>query len=174
MNLHQHLKDRHLDVSLYSSVIICDDVVVFPLWNLSGQWCGYQQYRPEADKAAKNHPRDGRYYTSLHGSKYEKPIGVWGVDTLHFDPHIVVIVEGVFDACRLHNRGIPAVALLSSSYKSYRNWINSLGRKVYKVEDDHGSSLGPYQNLHLPDGVGDLGECSEQQLTTVINQIKGE
>lgn len=170
MNLEQHLKDRHLDTDKYS-VFICDDVVILPLWNLSGQMVGYQQYRPDADKQKKNNPREGRYYTFVHGDKYTKPLAVWGTETLNYRDDILVIVEGVFDACRLHNYNIPCVALLSSSYKHYKNWLNSLGRKIYKVEDDHGSSLGPYEKLTLPAGVNDLGDCSEDQVESVIRQI---
>jgi len=171
MNLSKHLKERHFQAERYS-VFLCEDVVIFPLWNLSGQMVGYQQYRPSANKEKRNYPRDCRYYTSVHGDKHSKPIAVWGVDTLHYRKDIVVIVEGIFDACRLHNHGIPCVALLSSSYKPHKNWLTSLGRKVYKVEDDHGSGLGPYEGLKLPEGVADLGECTEDQVKDLVSQIK--
>lgn len=170
--LRKHLEDRHMDLSRYSGVYFGDDVVIFSLWNLSGQMVGYQQYRKDAEKEAKNHPREGRYYTSIHGKKYEKPLAVWGLESLCYDPRILVIVEGIFDAVRLHNRDVPAIALLSSSHKHYKSWLNSLGRKIYKVEDDHGSSLGPYAPLIIPPGVEDLGACTEEQLTTVTTQLE--
>jgi len=151
--------------------MIFDDVVIFPLWNLSGQYIGYQQYRPGDTKGRRNDPRDGRYYTSLHGDKNEKPLAVWGLETYHYDDRCLVVVEGVFDAVRLHNHGVPCVAVLSSSTKHLRNWLSSLGKKIYKVEDGHGSKLGPYQNLELPFGRKDLGECSEDQVKEVLETL---
>lgn len=169
LKMFKHLKDRHLQVARYSGIMVCEDVVVFPLWNLSGQFVGYQQYRPGASKERRNNPREGRYYTSLHGDKNEKPLAVWGLETFHYDSRYLVIVEGVFDAVRLHNQGVPCVAVLSSDTKHLRNWLNSLGRKIYKVEDDHGSKMGPYTNLPIPPGRADLGECSEDEIKEVLN-----
>ncbi len=121
----------------------------------------------------KNDPREGRYYTSLHGDKNEKPLAVWGLESLDYDHRYVVIVEGIFDACRLHNMGVPSVALLTSSHKHARNWLTSLGRKVYKIEDDHGSKLGPYDELKVPEGRGDLGECLDDEIGEMLcNQLR--
>ena len=172
MNLHHHLIERYLNTNRYSGVMVFDDVIIFPMWNLSGMMVGYQQYRPGADKTRKNDPRDGRYYTSVHGDKYSKPIAIWGLESFDYRGDILVITEGIFDASRFHNMGIPAVALLSSSYKHYRNWLTSTGRKVYKVEDDHGSSLGTYQNLLIPEGRNDVGECTDEEVVGVINQMR--
>lgn len=174
MNLKRHLNDRQLWLSLYDGIQIVEeeDLVIFPLWNLSGQMVGYQQYRPNATKDKKNDPREGRYYTSLHGNKYEKPLGVWGLETYHFDSRYLFITEGIFDACRLHNLGIPAVALLNSSHKHYKNWLTSTGRRIIKVEDDHGSSLGPYENLSIPSDRSDLGECTDDEIfDALLNSI---
>lgn len=167
--LRDHLKERQLDISRYSGIHVADDVVTFTLWNLSGMFIGYQQYRPGAEKKKmKNDPREGRYYTSLHGNKGEKPFAVWGPESLSYDPSVIVIVEGIFDACRIHTLNVPAVALLNSSFKQAKNWLTCLGRKVYKVEDDHESKLGPYQNLPLPIGRGDVGECTDAELSSML------
>lgn len=168
MDLHQHLLDRHLEVERYSGIMVMEDVVVFPLWNLSGQMVGYLQYRPGASKQKRNNPREGRYYTSLHGNKNEKPLAVWGLESLSYDPRYLVIVEGIFDACRLHNYNVPAVALLTASSKHAKNWLNSLGRKIYKIDDDHASKLGPYPNIELPINRADVGECSHKELDLII------
>lgn len=169
MNIDTHLKnDRYLQKELYNGVMVFDDIAIFPLWNLSGCYCGYQQYRPLADKKRKNNPRDGRYYTSIHGDRHNKPLAVWGLESYHYRKDILIITEGIFDSCRLHNLGIPAVALLTSSYKHCKNWLTSTGRKIYKVEDDHGSSLGPYENLHLPEGRCDVGECTDDEITHML------
>lgn len=167
----EHLKSRHMDVDLYSGIMIFDDVAIFPLWNLTGVYCGYQQYRPNASKERKNDPRDGRYYTSLHGDKNEKPLAMWGLESYHMDSRYLVIVEGVFDAVRLHNHGIPAIATLTSNTKHLRNWLTCTGRKIFKVDDDHGSNLGRYENINLPDGVKDLGDCSEENINNIVKHI---
>lgn len=163
-----HLQKRCLDVSKYPSVIVLTDVVIFPLWNLSGQYTGYQQYRPNADKKKRNHPREGRYYTSLHGDKNEKPIGVWGLESYYYRDDVLFICEGIFDTCRLHNIGLPAVALLSSDHGHYKNWLTSIGRKIYKVEDDHGSNLGPYEAVKVPPHRSDLGECTLEEISQAL------
>lgn len=171
MNLQEHLKQRHLDVDRYSGIMFMGDVIIFPLWNLTGQFVGYQQYRPGASKERKNDPRDGRYYTSLHGDKNEKPLAVWGLESFAYDRRYVVIVEGIFDAANIHNLEVPSIALLNSSYKHYRNWLTCLGRKVYKIEDGHGSSLGPYQNIPLPDGRDDVGDCTTDEVRNMLLSV---
>jgi len=165
----EHLESRHLQLERYNGIYVSDDVVCFTLWNLSGQMCGYQQYRPDADKKKKNHPREGRYYTSIHGGKNEKKVAVWGLETLAYRSDVLVITEGIFDCCRFHNYDIPAVALLSSSWKHYRNWLLCLDRKIYKAEDESGSSLGPFENIPCPEK--DFGECREHQMRAIITRI---
>ena len=165
----EHLKSRHLQLERYSGIYVSEDVTCFTLWNLSGQMCGYQQYRPNAAKEKKNDPREGRYYTSIHGKKNEKPLAVWGLETLDYRNDLLIVTEGIFDACRFHNYDIPAVALLSSSWKHYRNWLLSLGRVIYKAEDENGSSLGPFPNIPCPEK--DFGECTEEQMELVCAEI---
>lgn len=174
MILEEHLEKRHMQVERYNGVSVDQEsgVVVFPLWNLSGQMVGYHQYRPLGEKKAKNHPKDGRYFTYLSGDKRLKSMGVWGLESLDYDTDYLVICEGVFDACRLHNFEIPCVALLTSSHKYFRNFLTCTERKICKVEDDHGSLLGPYTNFSLPDGVEDLGDCSEDQVKKIAKEIK--
>jgi len=172
MNIADHLKERHMDISRYNGVYLDDDncMVTFVLWNLSGEAVGYQRYNPLADKEKKNDPREGRYYTYLTGDKKNKRMGMWGLESLSYRKDILVIVEGVFDAVRLHNLNIPCVALLSSSYKPYKNFLTSIGRKVYAVEDDHGSSLGPYEKIHIPEGYGDLGEMTNEDVESLLKE----
>lgn len=170
MNIKNHLKDRHLELDQYNGIFISEEnqLACFLLWNLSGQICGYQQYRPLETKEKKNNPREGRYYTSVHGKKYEKPLAIWGLETLNYRQDILVITEGIFDACRFHNYQIPAVALLNSSWKPARNWLLSINRKIFKGEDDHGSSLGPFENIPCPES--DFGECSDEQIKKIVEK----
>jgi hypothetical protein len=161
--------NRHLEIERYNGVYISDNVTCFTLWNLSGQMCGYQQYRPSATKDKKNNPRDSRYYTSVHGKRNEKPIAIWGLESLDYRSDVLVIVEGIFDACRFHNHNIPSVALLSSSWKPYSSWLFCIGRKIYKGEDESGSGLGPFTNLECPEK--DFGECTGEQMREVVKLI---
>ena len=168
--LKQHLVERHLQRERYN-VLFGEGVVLFPLWNLSGQLCGVLQYNPLGDKKnSKNHPRDGKYYTSIHGGKHTKPIAVWGLETLHYRNDILVITEGVFDACRFHNEGIPTIALLSNNVKRYKSWLLSSGRKIYKAEDVSRSFLGPFPNIPCPEK--DFGECTSDQVREAVMELK--
>ena len=173
MNLSSHLESRHMDVSRYSSIHLDEEngLVLFLLWNLSGQLVGYQQYRPSASKKGQNNPRENRYYTSIHGNRNEKPLAVWGLETLAYRKDLLVICEGVFDACRLHNQGIPAIATLTGTPRHLDLWLFSLGRKLYTVPDDHGSKLGRYEELQLPPDRGDLGECTEEEIIVLTNRL---
>ena len=134
MNLEQHLRDRHLDLSLHRPWMDhVEGVVTFPLWNLSGQLVGYQQYRPGASKDKSNDPRAGRYFTFRKQPTHT----VWGVESLHLTPGLVAVTEGVFDAARLTSRGVSAVAVLSNDpVRDLKNWFSSLGRVVVAVCDN--------------------------------------
>lgn len=173
-NLIDHLKERHLETDLYQFITIDpkEGVVTFPLWNLSGQMVGYQVYRPGADKKKKNHPKEGRYYTFLSGDKKSKAFGVWGMESLSYSSGYLVVCEGIFDACRLHNHGIPCIAILSSDTKYFKNLLTCLGRKIIVVEDDHGSKLGQYTKVTIPDCVNDIGDCTEDQIFSIVSDIK--
>lgn len=170
MDLHKHLADRNLDESLYSKIWFNYDenCVTFPLWNLSGQLVGYQQYRPYAPKERENDPKESRYYT-YHRSRVSglRQNVMWGLESLRLRSDILVVVEGVFDACILHRIGIPSVALLNGSSEPSEDWLYSTGRKIYKVEDNQGkkgnshkNNLGPHENVTLPMDRGDMGECT--------------
>lgn len=170
MDLLQHLKSRNFDIDRYPVVWLdhSENLVTLPLWNLSGQLVGYQQYRPGASKAKANHPRDGRYYTR-HGKGV---LAVWGLESYHYRQDVLFIVEGVFDACVLHRLNIPAVALLNSSSLPYQEWLDSTGRRVIKVEDTDSKKsldLGPYSNIAIPEHRGDLGDCTLTEVRDMLD-----
>lgn len=171
MDLTQHLKDRHLNVALHRPAVDHDNTVVtFMLWNLSGQLCGYQQYRPNADKQPQNDPRNGRYFT------YSKKdtVAVWGVESLDLTPGLVFVTEGVFDAARLTERGVSAVAVLSNNpSSSVRNWLKSLGRKVVAVCDNDaaGRKLASVGDQHVFTQGKDLGDSSDDFVDQLVKQF---
>ena len=93
-----HLHSRYFSMNLHRAWLD-EGVATFPLWNLSGQLVGYQQYRPFADKKAKNDPREGRYFTRLSRDR----VGVWGLESWQFSD-VLFLCEGVFDACKVTAR----------------------------------------------------------------------
>jgi len=162
-----HLKTRGLNPSKYSGVAIDVDSVTFPLWNLSGQMVGYQVYKPNAEKNHNLEPRDQRYYTyvSRFGGK-EPSLAVWGLETVTSDKPLY-LVEGVFDACKLHNLGLSAVAVLSCDPKHLKSWLGTLPQKKVAVceGDSAGRKLAKFGNsaVFLPEGK-DVGELSDEEL----------
>lgn len=168
-----HLKSRSVDLSLYPDVHVCEaeNVVTYPLWNLSGQMVGYQQYRPDAPKNDKSlRPSQLRYYTWL-----SKPDGKsaaltgWGLPLLNSKKKYLLLVEGVYDAVKLHNLGVNALALLACDPKPLKSWLWSLGYHVVPVceGDKAGKKLAKLSNCglveYLPDGV-DLGDMSQEDV----------
>lgn len=164
MDMHAHLLSRHLDPSRYQCHL-SDEVVCFWLFNLSGQLVGYQQYRPFATKKLDNRP-EGRYFTCLHNQ-----LGVWGMETFYYRDDVLFVVEGVFDACRLHNLGLPAVAVLGNHPKPLLSWLYALPRKVVVVADDDkaGQNLHRYGTEVLVATNHDLGDMSDAEVRSLLS-----
>jgi hypothetical protein len=168
----EHLKSRHLDVNLHHPVVDeTERVATFFMYNLSGQVVGYQQYRPEGDKKPNNNPREGKYFTF----RQAPTVGVWGVESLHLTPHVVFVTEGLFDAARLTQRGVSAVAVFTNNPgKDVLNWLSMLGRKVVVVcdGDQAGAKLAKYGDVSLCLlGGKDLGEADEETVTFVLQNF---
>lgn len=167
--LREHLKNRHLHTKLYAMVVDEESrIVTFFLFNLSNKVVGYHQYRPDADKTRNNDPKLSRYYTYV--TKGELP--VFGLETLTGNPNeTVYLTEGVFDVCRLHNYGLPALAVLSNHPKHLRNFLNLLPNPKVAVCD--GDAAGrKLANLvksaiFLPEGK-DLGDLTEPEVRDLL------
>ena len=172
MNILEHLHARRLDTNLHR-VWIDDDncLATLPLWNLSGQLVGYQQYRPLASKEAKNDPREGRYFTRLKENK----VGVWGLESFNLSPTLF-ICEGIFDAARISALGHAALALLSYNIsKPTASWLGCVRscRRVVAIcdADDSGRRLAKYGTTsHVVSGYKDLGDASESYVQEVIKE----
>ena len=168
MNLVQHLKNRHVDLALHRPYLDEEEFTAsFLLWNLSGQLCGFQQYRPLADKLLKNSPREGRYFTYRN----KTTVSVFGVESLHLTPGLVFVTEGIFDAVRLTQRGCSAVAVLSNNPTSdVRNWLLSLGRKVVAVCDNDaaGRKLARLGHYAVFTEDKDLGDSSDDFVSRLV------
>lgn len=168
MNLQEHLKSRHVDFSLHRPVLNQEEgVATFYLYNLSGQLVGFQQYRPAASKEFKNNPRDGRYFTF----RQSPTVALFGVESLHLTPGVVFVSEGVFDACRLTERGVSALAVLSNNPTGdVKNFLMSLGRKVVVVcdNDPAGRRLAKFGHQAVFTEEKDLGESSDEFVDQLV------
>ena len=174
-----HLKSRHLNVELYSSVHVCEEEqsVFFPLWNLFGQMVGYQQVKPFAPKNDSSLlPKEQRYFTWVSKSDSKHPLlTAFGLELLNPKQKVVFVCEGVFDACRLHNLGVNALALLSCDPKPLKSWLWSMGYEVVPVcEGDKAGLKMAKLSSHgrvefLPQGV-DLGDMEESQVVEMVEK----
>jgi hypothetical protein len=169
MDLTQHLLARHVDLELHRPVL-CEDegAATFYLWNLSGQMVGFQQYRPYASKEKHNDPRTGRYFTL----RKQPTVAVWGVESLHLTPSVLFVTEGVFDAARLTERGVSAVAVLSNDPNAdVRNWLMMLNRKVVAVCDNDaaGRRLAKVAHTAVFTNEKDLGDSDDDFVTSLLH-----
>jgi hypothetical protein len=171
MTVLSHLQSRYLDTDLHRVwVDETEGVATFPLWNLSGQMAGFQQYRPLADKQKSNHPRDSRYFTY----RKNRVVGVWGLESWNLSDTLFV-TEGVFDAARITCRGRSAIATLSNdlddSHKRWL-WIVRKYRRVVTVCDNDaaGRKLAKYGHLFHVVESGDLGDASEDYVESLLKE----
>jgi hypothetical protein len=164
----EHLKKRHLDLELHRPVLdLENDVATFYLWNLSGNFCGYQQYRRFGEKKPQNNPKQGKYFTY----RKQPTLALWGVESLHLTPNVVFVCEGVFDAARLTAKGVSALAVLSNNTgKDLSNWLTMLNRKVVAVcdNDDAGRKLAKFGDVAVFCEDHDLGDSSDEFVNNLV------
>ena len=171
-DLIQHLKDRHMDLTLHN-VILSDEVATILLYNLSGEIVGYQRYNPAFPSAfpgdgKQSNLRDRRYYNYVSQGK----IGLFGLESFHLNSPCVFITEGVFDACRLTNRGATAVAMLTNTpSSSMKNFLHCLAKPLIAICDNDQAgkklkSVGHY--YEIVQGSKDLGECEESYVDYLL------
>lgn len=172
MDLKQHLIDRRCNIDLHRPVLDeAENLATFLCWNLAGQMTGYQQYRPFAPKQASNDPRQGRYFTY----KTSNPTHcVWGMESFPLRSDILFITEGIFDACRFTERGIPAIAVFGNATnrkEGFQSWLMSLGRFVVSVCDNDKAGLELMALGHTAAFTKDkdLGDSSDEFVTHLID-----
>ena len=150
-----------------------EGVATFPVWNLSGQLVGYQMYRPSASKEKVNDPRYGRYFTRVKEGK----VGVWGLESWNLS-NTLYVTEGVFDACRLTDRGYSAVSVFGNSVSdSTARWFWTV-RKYRRVVcvcdgDSAGQRLSRLGSHTVTvEGYKDLGEASEEYVQDLLTSVE--
>jgi hypothetical protein len=175
--MYHHLQQRHLSPYLYHNISITPELVTFPLWNVSGQMVGYQQYNPNGSKQERRNPKECKYFTYISEGKNNT---AWGLDVLNPNQRLVVLVEGIFKACRFHNHGINALAVLGNNPKHLYSWLHSMGYYLFAIcdGDEAGRKLAKFghSSIQLRDGYF-IDEISEDSLRVDIIEhfyLKGE
>jgi hypothetical protein len=167
----KHLRSRRFNTQLHRVwVDETEGVATFPLWNLSGQMVGYQQYRPSANKQRDNHPKMSRYFTY----RKNKVVGVWGLESWKLSDTLFV-TEGTFDACRITSLGCSAIATLSNDVDdSLKRWLWMVrkSRRVVAVCDNDaaGRRLAKYGHTSHVVESGDLGDASDEYVQNLIKE----
>jgi len=164
-NILDHLKDRHVDFN--KTKVITDletNQATFILYNLSGQLIGYQKYNPKGSKDYRN-TELGKYFTHVTKNP-DRNIAVWGLESIDERPFMFV-VEGIFDAIRLHNLGLPAIAVLANHPTALRSWLKAISKTIIAVldNDEAGNQLKSiaHQSIKVPDPYKDLGEMKSEE-----------
>lgn len=174
-NIHSHLSSRFLDTNIHRTLIDEEEqVATFFLYNLSGQIVGYQQYRPLGEKHVFNDPKTNKYYT--YRNKAQQTVALFGLESYHFTPDILFIVEGLFDATRLTSRGISCVATLCNSPpKDYKNFFSCIPRKTVVVcdGDGAGSKLAEFGDNYIvvPEKFKDLGAAPDDYINFLVERF---
>lgn len=176
INILDHLKKRHFDVNLYKDIFIPNSLncIYFYIYNISGKFLGYQCYTPEKPK--RNNQLDDaerRYNTEVTEVNKITEIAYFGLELLNPKDVNIFLVEGIFDACRLHNLGLNSLALLSSDVYRYREHLQSLGYNLIPVceGDEAGLKLMKLGNCNEIIYLGntlDLGDLSDEEIYEIF------
>jgi len=172
-----HLVSRGVDLSrvrVFIDEVEC--VATFPLFNLTGQMVGFQQYRPFASKQVRNDPRTGRYYTHVaREHDHVKKIAVWGLESTRTCDSSCFVVEGIFDAVKIQNENLPALAVLCNDPKHLRPWLRAWNKHIIAVVDSDaaGSKLASiaHRVMRLPSQFKDLGEMDQREVSALLHEF---
>lgn len=143
-SLREHLLSRGMDPNLYH--VHLDEtanVATLMLYTLTGALVGYQTYRPDGIKNTSEgrklgiKPKELKYFTYVtrDEKKQQFSIAVFGMEMFDWRKDSVYVVEGVFDAVKLHSLELNAIAVLCNDPKPLRSFFNALGMRVIGVLD---------------------------------------
>lgn len=179
LDLNKHLKERYFNAQLYTGGVFIDNerkIVTFMLYNLTGELVGYQAYNPLKGKqrGQKASMFEQRYFNYVTNEGRGKKLAVWGLETFKpLDHKVLFLCEGVFDACKLHNVGLPAIAVLCNDPKHLRNWLGTINVKTVAIcdGDKAGEALRDTADefILLPDGK-DLGDMNMLEVRTLLKK----
>lgn len=143
-SIERHItQDRNLEPSRYNGVFFneVEGNATFLLWNFSTELVGYQRYNPSGEKNTTDKYKM-KYLTRVTGKKEFQKIGAWGLETVTLNPNEpLFLTEGIFDACKLHNLGFEAIAVLANHPIALRNWLFTLNKVTVAVCDGDKAGL---------------------------------
>jgi len=157
-----HLRERGMHPEYYRFLSCAEDVATFGLWDFSGRFVGYQNYRPFADRNCKN-VKEARYFTYLP----KKVNGYFGLESLK-QPGTVYIVEGVFKAAKLHRLGFASIALMGSETRQHLSQLNLMRRRYVGIGDNDAAGEKFARNLKGFTSPRDLDEMSDQEVLDLL------
>lgn len=186
MSIRDHLLSRGVDttsINVYLNEI--EGIATFPIWNMSGQLAGYQQYNPARAKSLHIEgvtcKSELKYFTyaGLEGDplrrKGKKKLLVWGLEYLELSTATIFITEGIFDAIKILNAGFPCIAVLSNDPHYLKSFFMALNRPLIAILDKGkaGAKLAKYGNkAHtIPEEFGDLGEMSQGEVNKFLGGL---
>ena len=139
IDIKTHLKERGINPD-DSNITIDNNDVYFYIYNLSGQMVGYQKYNPlypkQLGKGKDEDKTNVKYYTFFGDEGIGKKIGTWGIESLKPTDKYVFIVEGVFDAARIHQCGYSALAVFCNDPAHLKSWFNILPQIKIVIYDN--------------------------------------
>jgi len=183
-NIEQHLRDRGVDPEKLGVIYDKEsNIANFLLYNLSGQLIGFQQYNPNKPKAHYKGEKMKdlvKYYTyvSKEGGKKDTFISVWGLENIDFEKDKEIwITEGIFDAVKLVNAGLPALAVLTATpSKQLKQWLSIINKKIIGIldADEAGNLLKSVTSVAytVPKPYKDLGEMPQEEVNSFVKDIQ--
>lgn len=174
MNLREHMLSRGWNPSLHRNVHLdesapCATFMLFAPTS-SGKLTGFQTYKPGKPKTKDGkgmNPRDLKYFTYV----VDGELAMFGAESLAFDTERVYLVEGVFDAMKMHAAGLPCLAVLGNDPKPLRAYLRALAREVVGVLDNDTAGLKLARSCDrfvvCPEGK-DPGDMTVEELTTFL------
>lgn len=175
----QHLEDRGIDFD--KTRVIMDKkkgVATFLLYNLSGKLVGYQIYNPKGSKKVSGGRHINKDLQKYYPYTTYGEIAVYGLDSYDKNHKYLFVVEGIFDAIKLHNQGLPAIAVLSNDPKNIKEWLGMLPQKIIVIYDNDSNKdslkLKKYgdKSFTTPDPFKDLGDMSNMEVYDFIKSLK--
>lgn len=175
MNLREHMLSRGWNPNLHRNVHLdedaqCATLMLFAPTLRNPKLTGFQTYKPGQPKTRDGkgmNPRDLKYFTHM----VEGELAMFGVESLAFHHGYVLLVEGVFDAMKLHALGHPCLAVLGNDPKRLRPFLKATSREVVGVldNDEAGLKLGrSCHQFYLCDEGRDPGDMTDLELRAML------
>lgn len=172
--IHAHLYARGFDPSKYAVDI--DEIngcATFLLWNRLGQLIGYQRYTPRFPKSGVKDPHKLAYFTWASKPHHT----IWGWEYVPQDCSKLFITEGIFDAIKICNAGLSAIALLGNAGSpAVRQYLKALPYTIIAIcdNDEAGKVLAKSADFayNVPSGYKDLGEMPQEEVNKWILRLK--